>query len=72
VLADLSETDWQTPVLGGLDVQGLVDHLIGVERLLHEKAGIGPALGRGTDHVESTQPDALAQAGRPPAETRAE
>lgn len=72
VLSELSDTDWHTPALRNLDVQGLVGHLIGVERLLHEAAGIGPALARGTDHVESTQPDALAQAGRPPAETRAE
>ena len=72
VLGELSDAGWHTLALRGLDVQGLVGHLIGVERLLHEALGIGPTLGRGTDHVESTQGEALAQAGRPPAETRSE
>lgn len=72
VLSGLRDDQWHAPALRGLDVQGLVGHLIGVERMLHEAVGIGPALGRSGDHVTSTQPDALAQAGRAPAETRAD
>jgi hypothetical protein len=31
VLCRLSDDDWRTPALRGLDIQGLVGHLIGVE-----------------------------------------
>lgn len=72
VLSGLTDADWHRPVLRDLDIQGLVGHLIGVERQLHAAVGIGPAVAIGTDHVASTQADALAQAGRPPNETRAE
>ena len=74
VLGDLSDAEWHLPVLRDLDVQGLVGHLIGVERefqavlgLVDDRAGVA-----GADHVAATQPDAEAQRGRPPAQTRAD
>ncbi|MDQ1359012.1 MAG: hypothetical protein QOJ52_1979 [Acidimicrobiaceae bacterium] len=72
VLSDLSEAEWHTPVLRDLDIQGLVGHLIGVERQLHAALGIGPDMVTDADHVESTQADAHAQTGRPTADTHAE
>jgi uncharacterized protein (TIGR03083 family) len=72
VLSELSDEEWHRHVLRDLDVQGLIGHLIGVERQLHAALGIGPEIVAGTDHVASTQPDALAQAGRSPAQTQAE
>ena len=71
LLCALGERDWKTPALRGLDVQGLVGHLIGVEEDIHRglagDAGVADA-----SHVESTQTAALRQAGRSPAATRAE
>jgi uncharacterized protein (TIGR03083 family) len=72
VLAELTDTEWHLHVLRDLDIQGLVGHLIGVERQLHSALGIGPPIAISSDHVASTQADALAQAGRPPAATHAE
>jgi uncharacterized protein (TIGR03083 family) len=67
----LSEDDWRRPVLRGLDTQGLVGHLIGVEddmcRALEGDPEVADA-----SHVESTQAAAIAQASRPPADTRAD
>ena len=69
LLTSLRPDEWRRPVLRDLDIQCLVGHLIGVERQWHAAVGIGPAVAAGTDHVASTQDDALAQSGRPPAET---
>ena len=59
------------PVLRGLDVQGLVGHLIGVEEDVHRCLSGDPEVAD-ADHVSSTQPAAARQAGHPPALTRAE
>ena len=67
----LSEDDWRTPVLRGLDIQGLVGHLIGVEDDVHRALAGDPEVADAS-HVESTQAAAIAQAGRPPADTRAD
>ncbi len=71
LLCMLSEADWRRPVLRDLDVQGLVGHLIGVEEDTHRSLAGDPAVAA-ADHVASTQPAALRQAGRAPAGTRAE
>jgi uncharacterized protein (TIGR03083 family) len=71
VLCSLSDDDWRTPVLRGLDVQGLVGHLIGVERDVHRALAGDPEVAD-ADHVESTQAAAAGQAALPPAQTRAE
>ena len=60
-----------TPALRGLDVQGLVGHLTGVEEDVHRCLAGDPGVAVAS-HVESTQPAADRQAGRPPAQTRAE
>lgn len=71
VLCFLSEEDWHTPVLRGLDVQGLVGHLIGVEHDVHRALAGDPEVAD-VSHVDSTRAAALDQAARPPAQTRAE
>ena len=71
LLESLSDTQWQAPVLRDLDVQGLMGHLIGVERDVQAALRGDPAAGR-ADHVASTQADAERQAGRPPEQTLAE
>jgi uncharacterized protein (TIGR03083 family) len=71
VLCSLSEDDWRTPVLRGLDAQGLVGHLIGVEDDMHRCLAGDPAVAD-AGHVESTVAAAIAQVGRPPARTRAD
>jgi uncharacterized protein (TIGR03083 family) len=70
VLAALEEEQWRRPALRGLDVQGLVGHLIGVEQDLHRAVAGDPDVAC-VDHVGSTQPEAENQAGREPEETRA-
>jgi uncharacterized protein (TIGR03083 family) len=67
----LDAAQWKTPALRGLDVQGLVGHLTGVEEDVHRCLAGDPAVAVAS-HVESTQPAADRQAGRPPAQTRAE
>jgi uncharacterized protein (TIGR03083 family) len=71
LLTELDRDEWTQPAVRGLDVQGLVGHLIGVEdafaAALHGDTSAAEA-----DHVESTQPSALRHAGRPTAETRQE
>ena len=71
LLCALGTADWATPVLRGLDAQGLVGHLIGVEeavqRGLDHDAAVADA-----DHVLSTDSAAARQAGREPAQTRAD
>lgn len=71
MLGALAEADWRRPVLRDLDVQGLVGHLIGVEADVHRCLSGDPAVA-GAGHIESTQPSAQRQAGRLPADTRAE
>jgi uncharacterized protein (TIGR03083 family) len=70
-LSFLSDDDWGTPVLRGLDVQGLVGHLIGVEDDVQRALAGDPEIASAS-HVASTQSAAIGQAGRPPARTRAE
>jgi uncharacterized protein (TIGR03083 family) len=71
MLCALGDDDWARPALRDLDVQGLVGHLIGVEHDVHRALGGDPEVA-GADHVESTQAAADRQAGRHPAQTRAE
>jgi uncharacterized protein (TIGR03083 family) len=73
LLRSLSDTEWKRPALRGLDVQGLVGHLIGVERHAHRclRDGGDTALAD-ADHVASTNPLAAEQAGRSPETTRTE
>ncbi|HWB67345.1 MAG TPA: maleylpyruvate isomerase family mycothiol-dependent enzyme [Mycobacteriales bacterium] len=72
LLTSLTDEEWSRPALRGLDVQGLVGHLIGVETAFGGSlTGVGPQPGV-AEHVTATQPAALAQAGRPPTETHRE
>jgi len=71
LLCALGDDDWRITVLRGLDVQGLVGHLIGVEDDMHRCLSGDPELADAS-HVESTQPAAARQAGRPAARTRAD
>src|SRR5690242_187596 len=71
LLCALGDDDWARPALRDLDVQGLVGHLIGVEYDVHRALGGDPEVA-GADHVGSTQAAAERQAGRHPAQTRAE
>jgi len=71
LLGALSEEGWKTVALRGLDVQGLVGHLIGVERDTHRALAGDPAVAD-AEHVQSTQDSAVRQAGRAPALTRDE
>ncbi len=59
----MDETQWHTPALRGLDVQGLIGHLIGVENDV-ERALRGDSGAASADHVASTQATAEAQHGR--------
>ena len=71
LLCALGDADWRIPVLRGLDAQGLVGHLIGVEDDVCRCLAGDPQVAT-ANHVESTQPAAARQAGRPPARTRAD
>jgi uncharacterized protein (TIGR03083 family) len=71
MLGALQEEDWGRPALRGLDVQGLVGHLTGVEEDVHRCLAGDPQVARAS-HVESTQAAADRQAGRSPVQTRAE
>ena len=71
MLGVLQAEDWRRSALRGLDVQGLVGHLTGVEEDVHRGLAGDPRVAQ-AGHVESTQPAADRQAGRPPAQTRAE
>ena len=70
-LSLLDDEQWHRPVLRGLDAQGLVGHLTGVEDDMQRGLDGDPEVAQ-ADHVASTQPAALRQAGRPPARTHAE
>jgi len=65
LLCALSEEDWARPALRDLDVQGLVGHLTGVEDDVQRSLAGDPAVAN-ANHVESTQAEAVRQAGRPP------
>jgi uncharacterized protein (TIGR03083 family) len=65
----LRASDWDRPALRDLNVQGLVGHLSGVEEDMHRCLAADPLVAE-VSHVESTQPAAVRQAGRPPVETR--
>jgi len=71
MLGVLQEEDWGRLALRGLDVQGLVGHLTGVEEDMH-RALAGDQQMAHASHVGSTQAAADRQAGRQPAQTRAE
>ncbi len=71
LLCALGEEDWTKPALRGLDVQGLVGHLIGVEEDVQRSVAGDPDVAF-ANHVDSTQPAAVRQADRSPAQTRAE
>ena len=71
MLSVLQQEQWGRPALRGLDVQGLVGHLTGVEEDTHRCLAGDLQVARAS-HVGSTQAAADRQAGRPPAETRAE
>jgi uncharacterized protein (TIGR03083 family) len=71
VLLSLDHRDWRKPALRGLDVQGLVGHLTGVEDDVQRAIAGDPEVAD-ADHVESTQPAAVCQQGRPAARTLAE
>ena len=71
LLCALGDDDWRITVLRGLDVQGLVGHLIGVEDDMHRCLSGDPEVADAS-HVESTQPAAARQAGRPAARTCAD
>jgi len=71
LLCALGDDDWRIPVLRGLDVQGVVGHLIGVEDDVHRCLAGDPEVATAS-HVESTQPAASRQAGRPVAWTCAD
>ncbi len=69
LLCALDEPDWTRTTVRGLDVQGLVGHLTGVEDDVQRGLAGDPAVAD-ADHVESTQPAADRQDGRSPALTR--
>jgi uncharacterized protein (TIGR03083 family) len=71
LLGSLDADRWQVPVLRDLDVQGLIGHLTGVEEDVQRGLSGDPGVA-GVDHVASTQPVAVRQAGRPVALTHAE
>ena len=68
LLGTLGEQGWKTEALRGLDVQGLVGHLTGVELDTHRALAGDPAVAD-AEHVESPQGSAVRQAGRSPAQT---
>ena len=69
LLAELDDEQWRTPTLRDLDVQGLIGHLIGVERDV-QRALQGDADVADADHVASTERAVQDQVGQPPARTR--
>jgi uncharacterized protein (TIGR03083 family) len=69
VLCALHPVEWQRPALRGLDVQGLMGHLVGVERAFLVALGATDEAQADDDHVASTDPCAAQQQGRPPADT---
>ena len=70
LLGALRDDQWGRSTVRDLTVQELVGHLIGVEEGFCATLG-GHTAFAATDHVDATQPSALAQRGLPPAETSA-
>jgi uncharacterized protein (TIGR03083 family) len=70
-LCTLRGADWDRHALRGLDVQGLVGHLTGVEEDVQRCLAGDPAVAAAS-HIQSTQAAADRQAGRLPAQTLAE
>jgi uncharacterized protein (TIGR03083 family) len=64
LLTGLHEREWSRPSIRGLNVQGLVGHLVGVEEAFVTVLGGGPDPAVDLGHVSSTQPAADRQAGR--------
>lgn len=71
LLCALDGQAWRVTVLRGLDTQALVGHLIGVEDDVQRCLSGDPDVAH-ANHIESTQPAADRQAGRPAARTRGE
>jgi uncharacterized protein (TIGR03083 family) len=70
LLVELTDAEWTAPALRSLTVQGLIGHLIGVERdFLAAVRGLIPAQPGADDHVASTQTSALEQLGKSPDQT---
>ncbi|HWC37231.1 MAG TPA: maleylpyruvate isomerase family mycothiol-dependent enzyme [Acidimicrobiales bacterium] len=69
LLGDLEVSDWGRMALRGLSVQGLIGHLIGVERAFIEVLRGHPDATPPGGHVGTTQPTAEAQSDRLPEET---
>jgi uncharacterized protein (TIGR03083 family) len=70
-LSALNTAAWSRPAIRDLDVQGLVGHLTGVEEDVQRGLDGDPEVAQ-ADHVASTQPTAVRQAGLPPAQTTAQ
>jgi uncharacterized protein (TIGR03083 family) len=71
MLGVLQAADWRALALRGLDVQGLVRHLTGVEEDVHRALRGDPDVIQAS-HIGSTKAAADRQDGRLPAQTRAE
>ncbi len=71
LLGSLGPDEWHVPALRGLDVQGLVGHLIGVERDFATTL-VADAPAAEADHVASTEPVSAAQRDRPAGHTHRE
>jgi hypothetical protein len=69
LLCALDDRAWRVRVLRGLDTQGLVGHLIGVEEDVQRCLSGDPDVAD-VDHIESTQAAAGRQVGRPASGTR--
>jgi uncharacterized protein (TIGR03083 family) len=75
-LGDLSPAEWGRHALRDLDIQGLVGHLIGVERdflvALDLRSADAGDQSAPSDHIAATQASATAQTERAPEDTRRE
>ncbi|HUI03978.1 MAG TPA: maleylpyruvate isomerase family mycothiol-dependent enzyme [Acidimicrobiales bacterium] len=69
LLGSLGDGEWRRPCIRGLSVQGVVGHLIGVERDFQDALRAPEGREASADHVGSTDPLAHEHARRPPAET---
>jgi uncharacterized protein (TIGR03083 family) len=69
LLDSLTDQQWRRPALRGLDVQGLIGHLIGVEEHV-QRALAGDRSVAQADHVASSQTRADRQSGQPVQATR--
>ncbi|HET6794524.1 MAG TPA: maleylpyruvate isomerase family mycothiol-dependent enzyme [Acidimicrobiales bacterium] len=71
LLEELAPAEWLRPTIRDLTVQGLVGHLVGVERHF-QSAVAGLDQVADVDHIDATQPFVAAQEGRPVGSTLAE